>query len=33
MFKWDVKDMALLKEFKENNGKARDYIFKWESEL
>ena len=26
MFKWDVKEMALLKEFKENNGKARDYI-------
>ena len=33
MFKWDVKEMALLKEFKENNGKARDYIFKCESEL
>lgn len=33
MFKWDVKEMALLKEFKENNGKARDYIFKCELEL
>ena len=33
MFKWDVKEMALLKEFKENNGKEIDYIFKCESEL
>ena len=35
MFKWDVKEMALLKEFKENNGNGivRGYIFKCESEL
>ena len=33
MFKWDVKEMALLKEFKENNGKAIDYIFKCELKL
>lgn len=33
MFSWNVEEMALLKEFKENNGKAREYIFKCESEL
>ena len=33
MFNWNVEEMELLKEFKENNGIPRKYVFKCESEL